>query len=386
MQISQVEREQLTLWYLLHHSFTAYNRLIQYFGDAHTAIQPNAVDIWRQLKLHANHIERLQHFHTAPSDLDRILQQVEQYTDHILFKGQAHYPAQLAPHDDSPPILFVQGNADVLHQPQIAMVGSRSPSPHGAQIAYDFAHFFAEKNYVVSSGLALGIDAACHHGAIQKGQSIAVIGTGLDQCYPAAHQSLWQSIIAQGGAIISEFLPNTPPAKPNFPRRNRIISGLSLGTVVVEAGLESGSLITAKKAADQGKQVFAIPGHIYSQYHQGCHQLIRDGATLVDHPLQVIEDLNMFGHLPSIVPPSGAASSAKPVLKKSNDQSTAPQTENVEIPEHLNVLYQQLDWIGISIDELAIRLNQNIIDLNVALVELELLGLCKQHGGRYLRC
>ncbi|MCH4246700.1 MAG: DNA-processing protein DprA [Acinetobacter populi] len=381
--IPQPDIDQLSLWYVLQYSLSSFHRLLSHFGNASDAIQLTALPIWQQLKLHPNHLQRLQIFHSpqGQQDFQTCLKLTLEHCDSIIFKHQHNYPVSLSHYDDSPPILFVQGDANVLQQPQIAMVGSRQPGPHGKQVAYDFANFFAEQNFVVTSGLALGIDAASHHGAIQNGKSIAVIGTGLDQCYPSEHRSLWQGIIEHGGAIVSEFLANTPPAKRNFPRRNRMISGLSQGTVVVEAGLQSGSLITAKKAAEQGKQVFAIPGHIYSQYHQGCHQLIREGATLVDHPLQVIEDLNMFGQAQVRSP-----APSKAVVKKPDHQTVAPQTESIAIPEHLNILYQQLDWVGISIDELAIRLNQNIIDLNIALVELELLGMCKQHGGRYLRC
>jgi DNA processing protein len=386
-QLSASEIDQICLWYLLQHSISSFNKLMAHFGSAERAIQLSALATWQQFKLHIRHIERLQHFHTPQGQLEfqQCLTSIAACCDHILFRGHTHYPEALLPYEDSPPILFVAGQIDVLQQPQIAMVGSRQPSPHGAQIAFDFAHFFTDHQFVITSGLALGIDAAAHQGAIQQGKSIAVIGTGLDQCYPAVHQPLWQTIIQQGGAIISEFLPHTPPARHNFPRRNRIISGLSLGTLVVEAGLESGSLITAKEAANQGKQVFAIPGHIYSNFHQGCHQLIREGATLVDHPAQVIEDLSMFGQLPT---PTFTQIQTTPRQTKSPQPKT---TEHVapaspDIPAHLHALYQCLDWsIGISLDELALQLPHSIAELNVAIVELELLGLCKQHAGRYLR-
>lgn len=386
--IPQSDLDQLSLWYVLQYSLSSFHRLLSHFGNASDAIKLSALPIWQQLKLHPNHLQRFQAFHSLQGqhDFQTCLKSTLKHCDTIIFRQQDHYPVALSHYDESPPILFIQGDANILHQPQIAMVGSRQPSPHGKQMAYDFANFFAEKNFVVNSGLALGIDAASHHGAIQTGKTIAIIGTGLDQCYPSEHQSLWQDIVHRGGAIVSEFFANTPPAKRNFPRRNRMISGLSLGTVVVEAGLKSGSLITAKKTAEQGKQVFAIPGHIYSQYHRGCHQLIREGATLIDHPEQVIEDLNMFGQLQSFNSTISKSSIEKPAPQSPTPQPATLQTDNITIPAHLDAVYQQLDWIGISIDELAIRLNQHIIELNVALVELELLGLCKQHGGRYLRC
>lgn len=157
--------------------------------------------------------------------------------------------------------------------------------------APDFAYYLSEQGFFINSGLAQGIDEAAHQGALQHQRTIAVMGTGLDSTYPSAHHSLRQKIVESGGAVITEFLPQTKPLQQHFPRRNRIVSGLSLGVIVAEASLNSGSLITAKLAAEQGKLIFAIPGHIYSEFHQGCHQLIREGAILVDHPEQVIEDL-----------------------------------------------------------------------------------------------
>ncbi len=385
-QLSQIEIDQIALWYVLQYSLSSYQKLMSHFDNATLAIQSNALATWQQLKLHRNHLERLQQFHSPQGqhNFKQCLEILNHCCDTVLFHNTVDYPETLSCYQDSPPLLFVQGNAHMLKQPQIAMVGSRQPGPHGAQVAYDFAHFFAGQQFVVTSGLAFGIDAASHYGAIEQGQSIAIIGTGLDQCYPAEHQMLWQKIVATGGAIISEFLPNTPPAKQNFPRRNRIISGLSMGTLVVEAGLKSGSLITAKSAIEQGKQVFAIPGHIYSQYHQGCHHLIREGATLVDHPAQVIEDLTTF-HVAQPL----TATTPSPKNKVPQTKEVIPNLTNsasLQVPEHLDALYQRLDWVGVSIDELAIQLNQEISELNIALVELELLGLCKQHAGRYLRC
>lgn len=378
-QISQIQRDHLTLWYLLQHSTRSYRKLLQHFGNIQDAIHKDAINTWQQLKLHANHIQRLQHYHTGQGqqDFQQLLTKIEQHTDAILLQEQEDYPVALLPYDDSPPILFVKGQTDILQQSQIAMVGSRKPSSQGTQIAYDFAHYFAEQGYVVTSGLAIGIDTASHHGAITSGQSIAVIATGLDQCYPAENQKLWQQIIATGGAIVTEFLPGTPPRKEYFPHRNRIISGLSAGTLVVEANLKSGSLITAQKAADQGKQVFAIPGHIYSQFHQGCHQLIREGATLVDHPSQVLSDLNAFHSSEPSVPVRKSVSSSDMQVKESPHPT---------VPAHLQRLYECLDWVGISLDELALKLQLSISELTIALVELELLGLCKQQAGRYLRC
>ena len=174
--------------------------------------------------------------------------------------------------------------------------------------------------------------------------------------------------IAQSGAIITEFLPTTLPLQQHFPRRNRIVSGLSLGVLVVEAALKSGSLITANEAANQGKMVFAIPGHIYSEYHQGCHQLIREGAVLVDHPEQIIEDL------------------ALPTHWQTQQHTKDAVEQHSTLPPHLISLYQNLDWIGQDLDLLSQRYPAPIPEITSQLMELELLGLCIQQGGRYLRC
>lgn len=399
--LSPPELAKLKLWYVLRHSVASYFKLIDYFQVAEHALELKHLNTWQQLHLHANHLKRLEEFHSdaGQQQFQQCIERIDQHCDYLLFEGIGDYPKQLMPYDDRPPILFVRGDKSVLQHTQIALVGSRKPSPHGAQVAYDFSAYFASRHYPICSGLAVGIDAAAHQGAIGQGQTVAVIGTGLDQCYPSEHQQLCQQIVDTGGAIVSEFLPNTPPAKQNFPRRNRIISGLSEATLVVEAGLKSGSLITAKTAADQGKSVFAIPGHIYSQYHQGCHQLIREGATLIDHPEQLLEDLNAFRPHINVHQTDADISIEKPLIEKARikpsseksrvSKATTPASltpPQVDIPVHLSQLYAELDWVGLSLDELASRVHTSTSELNVALVELELLGVCRQHAGRYLRC
>lgn len=384
MQISQNHQSLVILWYLLQHSSRSFHKLIHHFGDAKTAIQIKNLAEWQALKLHKNHLERLKKFHTTQGQQDflKVLHAIESSCDDIISSQDYSYPEQLIPYQEHIPILFIKGNSKLLHQPQIAMVGSRMPSPHGNKVAFDFADYFCQKGYVITSGLAAGIDASAHQGSLAQGQSIAVIGTGLDQCYPSQHQHLQQQILQQGGAIVSQFLPATPPLKVNFPKRNYIISALSLGTLVVEASLESGSLITAKFAAEQGKQVFAIPGNISSTHHQGCHQLIREGATLVDHPLQVLEDLNAFSTI-QITPITPNTTSTNTSLPTNLAVTAMSLTE--DLPEHLTTIYQALTWDGISLDHLSQQLGLSAQQLNSHLTELELLGLCQQHAGRYLR-
>lgn len=211
---------------------------------------------------------------------------------HILPFDDPVYPPMLAATADAPVLLFVQGNPEALAAPQLAMVGSRNPSPTGESTAFEFAKTLASAGLTITSGLALGIDGASHRGALAgKGQTVAVLGTGPDRIYPASHRDLAHAIVDGGGALVSEYLPGTPPLPANFPRRNRIISGLSMGTLVVEAALRSGSLITARNATEQGREVFAIPGSIHNPLSRGCHRLIREGAKLVETAQDILEEL-----------------------------------------------------------------------------------------------
>ncbi|MFW2161383.1 DNA-processing protein DprA [Acinetobacter beijerinckii] len=360
----------VVVWYLVQHSLPSFQKILRHFGDSEQATQPHRWTEWQKLGLHANHLKRLEEFQTAQGQqqFQKLIELICKHTDFILTAEDIGYPTQLLPYSDHPPIIFGQGQAQALLQPQIAMVGSRKPSPHGRQVAYDFAYYLSEKGFYITSGLAHGIDHAAHQGSLAHHRTIAVTGTGLDSVYPTQHKQLAQEI-TQAGAIITEFLPTTMPLQQHFPRRNRIVSGLSLGVLVVEAALKSGSLITANEAANQGKMVFAIPGHIYSEHHQGCHQLIREGATLVDHPEQIIEDLALPTHWQTQHKPS---------------ENLA--IEPVNLPAHLIALYQILDWVGQDLDQLAQRYQTSIAELTSQLMELELLGLCMQQGGRYLRC
>ncbi|WP_457674007.1 DNA-processing protein DprA [Thiolapillus sp.] len=219
------------------------------------------------------------------------LRWLEQEQHHFLPITDPRYPARLAELTDAPTGIFIHGHPDLLQSPQIAMVGSRNPSRGGAQTAEDFARHFARSGLTVTSGLAMGIDTASHRGALAgNGPTIAVMATGLDRVYPASNRELAHQI-AEHGTLVSEFPPGTSPKKGHFPRRNRIISGLSLGVLVVEAALKSGSLITARLAGEQGREIFAIPGSIHNPLARGCHQLIRQGAKLVETANDVLEEL-----------------------------------------------------------------------------------------------
>jgi DNA processing protein len=211
----------------------------------------------------------------------------------LLASTDTDYPRQLLQITDAPAVLFVLGDPRRLAAPQLAMVGSRSASRDGCSTARRFAGYFVQAGLTITSGLALGIDAASHQGALSGGgQTVAVCGTGLDRVYPIQHADL-AARICTNGALVSQFPPGTPPRKPNFPQRNRLISGLSRGTLVVEATLRSGSLSTAGHAREQCRSVFAIPGSVYSPLSSGCHQLIKDGATLVQQPREVLLELKI---------------------------------------------------------------------------------------------
>lgn len=215
---------------------------------------------------------------------------------HILTLKSSNYPALLATIDDPPPLLFARGNVQLLAAPQLAIVGSRSPSHEGEANARNFAQFMTQNGIVITSGLAQGIDGAAHEGALSQkaqqlsGETIAVMGTGADRIYPAKHHDLAYRLVERG-CIITELPIGTPVVPQAFPRRNRLISGLSLGTLVVEAGLKSGSLITARMALEQNREVFAIPGSIHNPLARGCNHLIRNGAKLVETGKDIFEEL-----------------------------------------------------------------------------------------------
>ncbi|WP_137895261.1 DNA-processing protein DprA [Ramlibacter sp. 2FC] len=237
----------------------------------------------------------------------------------ILVLGDADYPASLLAIEDPPPMLYLLGQVDRLAMLRgIAVVGSRNPTPQGAANARQFARALASAGLSVVSGLALGVDGAAHEGALEgatPGQlaTLAVVGTGLDRVYPRQHLDLARRIARQG-LLVSEYPLGTPPLAPNFPRRNRLISGLSQGTLVVEAALKSGSLITARLASEQGREVFAIPGSIHAAQSRGCHALIRQGAKLVESAQDVLEELRWPVPAPETEKPLPATGADDPLL------------------------------------------------------------------------
>ena len=253
------------------------------------------------------------------------LQLSEQH--HIITLADENYPKILLNISDPPTIIYARGNIELLNHQGLAVVGSRNATPQGLLNAENFCQVIANFGLPIISGLALGIDSAAHKGALKtaNGATLAVIGTGINRMYPASNKNLALQILEQNGLIITEFPLNTSPSPENFPRRNRLISGLSLGILVVEATIDSGSLITAKLAAEQGREVFAIPGSIHSPLSKGCHKLIRQGAKLVETANDILEELRFKPYVPNIkkVEP-------KLVIKKENIENIENNIEKTE--------------------------------------------------------
>jgi len=284
---------------------------------------------------------------------------LESPDNHLVTLADSSYPRALLEIADPPPLLYAKGNLALLNAPTFAIIGSRNATPQGEKTAEDFAKALSDAGYCVVSGLALGIDGAAHRGALKgRASTIAAVGTGLDIVYPARHRALAHQI-AEQGLLISEFPIGTPSMAQNFPRRNRIISGLSRGCLVVEANLQSGSLITARLAGEQGREVFAIPGSIHSPVAKGCHLLIKQGAKLVDSIHDILEEL---GEIPlTATRPASVADESDPLLV-------------------------HLGYDPVGIDALAERSGLTSENLSAMLMMLELEGkVATLPGGKYQR-
>lgn len=293
--------------------------------------------------------------------VDRAIAWSEQAGQHIITLADADYPPALLEIPDPPNVLYVRGNVALLHRRGLAIVGSRNATPQGMQTAEVFARALAGRGLSIVSGLALGIDAAAHRGALAAGgDTVAVIGTGADRIYPARNRELALAI-AERGAIVSEFPLGTPVMAANFPRRNRIISGLARGVLVVEAAPESGSLITARLAAEQGRDVFAIPGSIHSPLARGCHQLIKQGAKLVETAADILDELGEEASPPTTPGPAPA-------------------------DEPVSALLAALGHDPCPLDDLVERTGSSAEQLLPELLDLELSGLVAAlAGNRYQR-
>lgn len=302
--------------------------------------------------------------------VDKDLAWAESPGCYIVSKKNRLYPALLKEIHSAPPLLFVRGNIKMLSRPQIALVGSRNPTPLGCETAFKFARHFSIRGFTVTSGLAVGIDGAAHQGALAgAGGTIAVLGNGLDRLYPIAHHQLGHEIIEKGGALVSEFPIGVPPIASHFPRRNRIISGLSVGTLVVEAALNSGSLITAKLALDQGREVFAIPGSIHNPLAKGCHNLIRQGAKLVEKAEDVLEELGALMKYVLPTKETGALETKLPLdLQRGHEE-----------------LLDKIGYDCTPMDVVIARSGLTAKAVSIMLLELELKGYIASVPGGYAR-
>ena len=308
----------------------------------------------------------------APATFDARLQAARAWFDgdasrHALVLGDPDYPPSLLQTADPPLLLYVQGDVAQLSAPAVAVVGSRQPTAQGADNAREFARRLSDAGFVVVSGLALGVDGAAHEGALAGSHpTVAVVGTGLDRVYPARHRALARRIVERG-AMVSEFAPGTPALPENFPLRNRIIAGLSLGTLVVEAALRSGSLITARLAVEAGREVYAIPGSIHALQSQGCHALIRQGAMLVESAEEIVADLQQR-----------PLKTAGPSVQDLPDEATEAGPDDG--------LLAAVGHDPVTLDALMARTGFGAPELNARLLEMELDGrIARLPGGLFQR-
>ena len=305
--------------------------------------------------------------------VDKILAWLEADDQALLTIDDPLYPRLLADINDPPLCLYVKGDTNSLSLPSLAIVGSRNPTQGGIENAREFARHLARTGFTIVSGLAEGIDATAHAGALDvAGTTIAVMGTGIDRIYPARHRELAHRISASG-ALITEYPPGTAPKRQHFPERNRILTGLALGTLVVEAARRSGSLISARLAAEQGREVFAIPGSIHNALARGCHRLIREGAKLVEAADDILSELGPIAY------------------RLLGDEHERAEKQEKSAPldtlgnDHRNLL-NAMGFDPVSVDQLLPRSGLTIGELSSMLLILELEGkIEKLPGGRYAR-
>jgi len=324
-------------------------------------------------------VKQLTAFHQPNwSFIENVISASKACNSQIITFDDVLYPKQLKEIYDPPLVLFVKGNEQLLNNMQIAIVGSRAASINGREAAFDISKQLAEQGLVVTSGLALGIDASAHKGAITTSTgTIAVVATGLDKVYPARHKPLAKKIVENQGVIISEFLPGTPPRAGHFPKRNRIISGLSKGVLVVEAALKSGSLITARCALEQNRDVFAVPSGINNPQAKGCHWLIKQGAKLVEQAADIIEELS-------------ADECSKLYLNNKaqqifTDNSAKKDEKNLNNDLCVDILLANVGFEITPVDTVVFRSKIPIEEVLTRLTMLELDGMVVAVPGGYLR-
>jgi len=376
--------DDLSYWLALHKGSgigpAAFSQLFEHYPKPQQLF--DSPETLRQLELTPVQRDAVQQAIKEPDwqAVEQELRWAEASENHILLLTQSDYPELLKQIHSPPPLLFIKGQVKVLNEIQLAMVGSRNPSIDGHETAWQFAHYLAQHGMVITSGMALGIDAQSHYGALKaNGKSIAVAGTGLDRVYPARHKDLAWQLIEQG-AIVSEYPLGTGPMKYNFPQRNRIISGLSVGTLVVEAALKSGSLITAYSALEQAREVFAIPGSIHNPLSRGCHQLIKSGAKLVETAEDILEELASL-----MLASRAGSTTASDTMNISNNSVNSSNEANISIdpllPKIQQKILKNLSFTPISVDTLTQRSGLSVAEINANLVLLEVDDYIQSHPG-----
>lgn len=346
------------------------SQLIERFGSIQAVFSASSSELGKNLVASSPLLEAIQS-DASNEQLDGDLEWLHTQNNHLIPFTDPCYPLLLKESSGSPVSLFVCGDVDVLSMPQLAIVGSRNPTHAGEENARAFAASLAKAGVVITSGMAKGIDAAAHSGAMAVGgKTIAVMGTGLKRVYPSAHREL-AHLISEQGALVSEFALDAPPKRDHFPRRNRVIAGLSLGTLVVEAAIKSGSLITARLAADSGREVFALPGSIHSPLAKGCHRLIKQGAKLVETASDIAEELGPMVD----------------VLKESVEQSSVSVSTQVSVLEPgFELLLKAMAYDPVDIDMLVERSGLTAEAISSMLLRMELDGLVETNpGGTYQR-
>ena len=375
-----LQEQDLSVWLPYHLAFVSAEQLQQvvvHFGSLRAGLAASEA-VWQQ----AGILRESQLASLLAAEIEQkvvaTLAWAEKDANHtILTLADSRYPAKLKQIADPPIVLFVKGQVSLLQDPQIGVVGARNASRSAVQVAESMAAELSQKGITITSGLAAGIDAAAHRGGLKGlGKTIAVMGTGIDRIYPAQNKALAHQI-AEEGALVSEFPLGARPAAFHFPMRNRIISGLSEGVLVVEAALKSGSLITARQAMEQGREVFAVPGSIANPYAKGCHQLIKQGAKLVECGADILQELE--AHL------------ADALLDSPAQQETAAQNDLFghhvdDLSSEGNKLLSYIEYEPISLDELVVLSKMPASEIQAQLMMLELSGKIEAlSGGRWRR-
>jgi DNA processing protein len=361
-------------------------RLLEHFATLEAAFAAPTQQLQTLLHPHTySHLRAVLEAGESHPEIQRLREQqgwLHQQGIHLVDTQNDYYPSLLREVKRAPVLLYVWGDPTLLNLPQVAIVGSRNPTASGRQNAAAFARDLASAGFVITSGLALGIDVAAHQGALEShGRTLAVLGTGINQIYPARHVCIAEQIAAQGGAVVSEFPLGTGALPANFPQRNRIISGLSCGVLVVEAAIKSGSLITARYALQQNREVFAIPGSLQNPLSRGCHALIKEGAKLVECAEDVVDELHSLlaykrSELSVVSIPQQACLDL-PITDQANLLKPAQTTP------HEAAILACFEYDAVTFDAIAEHTQLPIGDVMASLLTLELKGLVANLGHGY---